>query len=664
MLNFELENIPALPKKLKALTDTQRQALDTFLDQHAEPSYAALVELLESQEEALHQFWSPIAHLNAVKNEEALRKAYEACLPILSEYHTYVSHHQKLFLAFEHIAKREAFKNLSPAQQKYILDGLRDFRLAGVNLYPEQKKEFSEISIRLSEASNLFQQHLLDATDAWSLQLDSAQDLRGIPTTLQAMFKQFAEEAHQSGYLVNLQSPSYLAILTYAEDRALRKKVYEAFQTRASDVGPHGGKFDNTSVMFEILSLRHRLAQLVGFSDYASYSLTTKMAKSPKSVNTFLENLIKLAKPFAEKEIATLATFAKKFDLETLEPWDIAFISEKLKRETLHFDDEALRPYFPLSTVLQGLFTVAEKLFSLRFKSASLPNWHADVKSFEVQDLDGNTIAHFYLDPYARSKKQGGAWMDDAQSYWKSRDQKPITFLVCNFTPPVQGEALLTHDEVVTLFHEFGHGLHHMLTQVEVRGLAGTHVEWDAVELPSQIMENWCWQTEALHLLSEHFQTQEKLPTELLEQLLKSKNFLSGLFLMRQLEFALFDLRLHWKFDPSKGTEQIQAILDQVRKEVTVVPVSPFNRFQHSFAHIFAGGYAAGYYSYLWAEVLSSDAFSLFEEEGIFSQETGTRFKAHILQKGGSETAEVLFKNFRGREPQLDALLKSYGLIA
>ncbi|MCD6046941.1 MAG: oligopeptidase [Gammaproteobacteria bacterium] len=663
MLNFQLENISQLPEKLKKLTDEQRQTLEHFLAENAQPNYHELISLLEAQDDALHKFWTPIAHLNAVMNEESLRKAYEACLPILSSHHTYIAHHQKLFAAFEHIAHRNEFHQLSCAEQKYILDGIRDFKLAGVDLPPEKKKTFAELSIKLSELANTFQLHLLDATDAWSLTFESTEALRGIPENLQAMFKQFAAEANKTGYLINLQAPSYQAVLTYAEDRELRKKVYEAYQTRASEIGPNAGKFDNTPVMYEILSLRHQLAQLVGFPDYASYSLTTKMAKSPEKVNDFLQTLVKLAKPFAEKEFATLVEFAKTLGIKTVEPWDVTFLSEKLKQKNLQFDDETLRPYFPLSIVLQGLFSIAEKLYSIRFKPAALPQWHPDVKSFEVQDLHGNTIAHFYCDLYARSKKQGGAWMDDAQSFWKARDQKPIAFLVCNFTPPVQGEALLTHDEVVTLFHEFGHGLHHMLTQVEVRGLSGTHVEWDAVELPSQIMENWCWQAEALNLLSQHFQTQEKLPAVLLEQLLKSKNFLSGLFLVRQLEFALFDLGLHWKFDPNQGPEQIQQTLDYVRQEVTVVPVSPFNRFQHSFAHIFAGGYASGYYSYLWAEVLSADAFSLFEEKGIFSNEIGRQFRTHVLEKGGAENADVLFKNFRGREPDLQALLKSYGLM-
>lgn len=667
MLSFELNNLPAIPEQLKQLIQNQHQQLDDFLTTHLTPSYKQLVPLLEQLNNQLHLFWSPISHLNSVKNSDELRQCYEQCLPLLSEHSTWLSHHQQLFKAFEHIAQDTEFHKLSIAQQKYITDSIRDFKLAGVALPLEQKKQFAEISLKLSELANQYEQNIMDATDDWQLEIQAQNELAGVPDNALAMFAEQAKQAGKTGYLLNLHAPNFIAVITYADDRNLRQKIYEAWITRASEIGPSAQKFDNAEMMFQILNLKHHLANLLGFANYAAYSLETKMAKAPQAVADFLDQLVKLAKPFAEKEFASLSEFAKTLGISEMQPWDVAYVSEKLKSAHLNFDDEQLRPYFPLPVVLKGLFKIVGTLFNLHFKPApQLPRWHDDVEAYEIQNANQETIAYFYFDLYARAKKRGGAWMDDAQPYWHSQHgvyQKPIAFLTCNFSPPVKEQpALLTHDDVVTLFHEFGHGLHHMLSQVEVLGLTGTSVEWDAVELPSQLLENWCWQAECLELLSAHYQDQSALTRELMQQLLKSKNFLSGMFLVRQLEFALFDLRLHWQFDPSKGPEQIQKTLDQVRKEVAVVPISPLNRFQNSFSHIFAGGYAAGYYSYLWAEVLAADAFSFFEKQGILSGEAGDHFLRTFLSQGGSQPAAVLFKNFRGREPALEPLLKSYGL--
>jgi oligopeptidase A len=667
MLSFTLNHLSQIPQQLKQLLENQQSQFQSFLESQSKPNYLDLISLLERLENELHLFWSPISHLHSVMNTDELNESYEQCLALLSQHNTWLSHHQKLFHAFEYVANSVEFHQLKPVQKKYITDSLRDFKRAGVHLAPEQKKQFAEISQQLSQLSYQYEQNLMHATDDWQLHLDNVQMLQGLPDTAIALLRQNAEQAGQTGYLLNLQAPCFSAIVTHAADRELRKKIYEAWITRASEVGPSSGKFDNTKIMYDILNLKYQLAQLLGFSDYATYSLETKMANNPKTVDEFLNKLLQLARPFAEKEFAQLKKFAETLGVNELEPWDVAYVSEHLQKQTLDFDSEQLRPYFPLPVVLKGLFEITGKLFNISFKPApQLPRWHDDVEAYEVQNEQGQTVAYFYLDLYARSKKRGGAWMDEAQPYWYSNDgvhQKPITFLCGNFSPPISGEpALLSHDDLVTLFHEFGHGLHHMLTQVEVLGLSGTRVEHDAVELPSQLLENWCWQAECLEMLSQHYQSKEELPHDLIDSLLESKNFLSGLFLLRQLEFALFDLRVHWKFDPSKGAEQIQEILNQVRKEVAVVPISPLNRFQNGFSHIFAGGYSAGYYSYLWAEVLSADAFSFFEKEGLLSTSAGAHFKKNILSQGGAESAAVLFERFRGRPPEIEALLKSYGL--
>ena len=667
-LSFDLTHINNFPNKLKTLLDTQKEALAKFLEENSNPHYEALAKFLERQQNELHHLWSPISHMHSVKSSDALRAAYEACLPFLSESHTWYSHYQPLFQAFQAIEASAEFHSLTPTEQKYVQDTLRDFKLTGVDLPEEKKKQFAEISLRLSELANQFEHHIMDATEAWEYHVNTSEELSGVPASALKLFQEQAKAKQLDGYLINLHMPSYLPIITYADNSELRKKLYEAHVTRASELGPHAGKFNNSPLLFDILNERYRLAHLLGFNNYAEYALTTRMAKTPEQVNMFLEKLAALSKPFAEKELLQLKNFANALGIKTIEPWDVAYLSEKLKQQELHFDDEQLRPYFPLPIVLEGLFKIVSTIYQLHFKPApELPRWHDNVEAHAILNDQKKPIAYFYLDLYAREKKRGGAWMDDAQAFWhdpKNGLQLPIAYLTCNFTPPLPNQpALLNHDEMVTLFHEFGHGLQHMLTQVPVLGLAGiSGVEWDAVELPSQLLENWCWNEMCLAFLSQHVENKKSLPNNLLKQLLASKNFLSGLFLMRQLEFALFDLRLHWHFDPAKGIDQIQQTLDQVRQEVTVLPIAPFNRFQHSFSHIFAGGYAAGYYSYLWAEVLAQDAFAFFEEHGILSPIAGEHFKQTLLSQGGSASADELFRRFRGRDPDIEALLKSYGL--
>jgi len=665
-LSFDFASMDTLDKQLDTLLKKHQHTLDTFLESHPTPTYDQLVPLLEALDNELHLFWAPIGHLNAVKNSEPLRKSHEACLPLLSAYGTWLEHHQGLFKATQHIAHTAEFEKLTPTQKKYITDSLRDFKLAGVALSPQKKKKVADISSRLSKLANTFEQNIMDASDAWTLLIKEKENLKGLPEHALSMLAEEAAQHKEMGYLLTLHAPCYLAIMTYAENRALREKMYHAWITKASELGPQGGQFDNSKVLFEIVGLKQKLAKLLGFKNYSEYSLLTKMAKKPETVMAFLEKLLKLAKPFAEKEMTLLTSFAKTLGIDELAPWDIAYVSEKLKMQQWHFEEEQLRPYFPISTVLKGLFEINRRLFGLHIEPTTLlPAWHSDVQAYVIKNAEKETVAYFYLDLYARNKKRGGAWMDDAQTYWRTKDidQKPIAFLTCNFSPPLPGqEALLTHEEVVTLFHEFGHGLHHMLTEVSVMALTGTHVEWDAVELPSQWLENFCWDPSCLRLLTRHVETQESIPEVLLQQLLKSKHFLSGMFLMRQLEFAIFDLRLYWKFDPRKGAKQIQTCLDQVRKEVSVIPVAPYNRFQHSFSHIFGGGYASGYYSYLWAEVLAQDAFAFFEEKGLLSQEAGAHFRKHILSQGGAQDAADLFRNFRGRDPEIAPLLKGYGL--
>lgn len=612
--------------------------------------------------------WSPVSHLNAVKNSPELREAYQACLPILSEYSTWVGQHKGLYNAYEKLKNSPEFESYDLAQKKTIENALRDFKLSGISLPAEKQKRYGEISARLSELNSQFSNNVLDATMGWDKIIEDVEQLKGLPESALQAAKQSAESKGLTGYRFTLEIPSYLPVMTYCENRELREEMYRAFVTRASDQGPNAGKWDNTAIMEEILNLRVELAKLLDFNTYTELSLATKMAENPQQVLDFLDNLAKRSKAQGEKELAELKEFCEThFNVTALDAWDIAFYSEKQKQHLYSINDEELRPYFPENRVLSGLFELIKRIFNIRaVERFDVDTWHKDVRFFDLIDETDNVRGSFYLDLYARENKRGGAWMDDCIGRRRKANgeiQKPVAYLTCNFNAPIGDKpALFTHDEVTTLFHEFGHGIHHMLTQIDVADVAGINgVPWDAVELPSQFLENWCWEAEALDFISGHYETGEPLPKEKLAQLLKAKNFQAAMFVLRQLEFGLFDFRLHHHFDPSKQN-QILDTLKAVKEEVAVIKGVEWARTPHSFSHIFAGGYSAGYYSYLWAEVLSADAFSRFEEEGIFNPETGKSFLNEILSRGGSEEPMTLFKRFRGREPQLDALLRHKGI--
>lgn len=645
-----------------------RQATETLARQQ-DVSWQTLAAPLESLDDRLSQAWSPVSHLNSTMNSDALRDAYQQCLAMLSEYGTWVGQHTALFQAFERLRQSDEFASLETAQRKAIDNTLRNFRLAGVDLPAEDKKRYGEIQARLSELGNTFSNQLLDATQSWHLDLADADRLGGLPESALETLKANAEAKGVTGYRITLDVPSFLPVMTFAEDRELRREVYTAYVTRASDQGPKAGENDNAPVIEETLRLRQELARLLGFDTYADYSLATKMAETPEQVLGFLDDLAERAHPQAQREFNELEAFAKEtLGLDALKPWDTGFASEKLRQARYDISQEQLRPYFPAPRAIEGLFRVTNKLYGIRMaENPEAPCYHPDVKYFDVLDGD-RPIAGFYLDLYAREGKRGGAWMDVCRTRLQRENgelQLPVAYLTCNFTPPVAGKpALLTHEEVLTLFHEFGHGLHHMLTQQTVADVSGiSGVAWDAVELPSQFMENFCWEREGLDLIAGHVDTGDKLPDELLDKLQAARNFQSAMQMMRQLEFSLFDFRLHHELEKPSASD-VQRLLDDVRAKVSVVPTVDFNRFQNGFAHIFAGGYAAGYYSYKWAEVLSADAYSAFEEAGIFDPETGRRFREAILEQGGSREAAELFEAFRGREPSIDALLRHSGIDA
>ncbi len=651
----------------QAIADCKQRIADV-LQQSDSYTWDSLVAPLEEVDDKLSRIWSPVSHMNSVVNSDELRAAHDGCLPLLSEYQTFVGQHAGLFAAFTQLAQSDEFARLSEPQRKQIENTLRDFRLSGIALPPEQQQRYGQIVARLSELASSFSNQVMDATLGWSKLVSDESELSGLPESARAAARQLAQSRELEGWLFTLDIPSYLPVMMYADNRALREEFYTAYTTRASELGPNGGKWDNSPLMEEIVALRHELAELLGFDSYASYSLDTKMAESPAQVLGFLQDLAARSRPQAARELDELKAFAQEeFGATDLAAWDLPYYGEKLKQHRYAISDELLRPYFPAPRVISGLFETVRRLFGLRIQPRlGVETWHPDVRFYDIFDAQGELRGSFYFDLYARPHKRGGAWMDDCMGRRFRQDgtlQRPVAYLTCNFNGPVGDKpALFTHDEVVTLFHEFGHGLHHMLTRIDVAGVAGIHgVPWDAVELPSQFMENWCWESEALAFLSGHFETGEPLPQAELERLLAAKNFQSAMQMLRQLEFSLFDFRLHHEFDPAFGA-RVQAILDQVRSEVAVFLPPEFNRFQHSFSHIFAGGYAAGYYSYKWAEVLSADAFSRFEEEGIFNARTGADFMQQILEKGGSRSPMELFRAFRGREPKIDALLRHCGI--
>ncbi len=656
------------------IINENRAYLQNLLTNLSAPTWANLVAPLEEQGDKLDQAWSPVSHLNAVRNNDELRNAYNASIALLTEYGTELSQNEDLYKAYQQLADSDEYKNLSQAQKQAVDNALRDFRLGGVALSAEHKKRYAEIQQRLSELSTQFSNHVLDSTQAWFKHFDNADSLAGLPESALAQAAQAAQKKSLDGYVITLDFPSYFAVIMYADDRNLREEIYTAYVTRASAESKKANaenkteitaEFDNTTLIAETLSLRHELAQLLGFNNYAERSLATKMAQTPQQVLDFLQALAQKSKPYAAQDYKELAEFAAGLGCADLQSWDSTYYSEKLRVEKYSISQEELRPYFPAEKVISGMFEVVKRLFGIDVKQvAEFDTYHPDVRFYQIFK-DGQHIASFYLDLFAREGKRGGAWMADARVRRKtvSGVQLPVAFLTCNFTPPVgDTPSLLTHDEVTTLFHEFGHGIHHMLTQIDVAAVSGINgVAWDAVELPSQFMENWCWEPEAIPLISGHYQTGESLPQSLLDKMLAAKNFQSGLQMLRQIEFALFDFRLHAEYDP-KNPRSAQEVLQQVRSEVAVVLPPAFNRFENSFSHIFAGGYAAGYYSYKWAEVLSADAFSRFEEEGIFNAQTGESFLREILQQGGSKTPMELFTKFRGREPNIDALLRHSGI--
>ncbi|WAJ72042.1 oligopeptidase A [Catenovulum adriaticum] len=645
-----------------------KATIEKTVSEDQQYTWQNLVEPLDEVDDQLSKIWSPVSHLHSVADTEALRQAYEACLPLLSEYSTYVGQHQGLFKAYQALANSDEFEHLNQAQQKAINNALRDFKLSGVSLDNDKKVRFGEIKQRLSELATAFGNNVLDATQGWSKLVTDESELSGLPESAIAAAAETAKAKNQSGWLFSLEFPSYLPVMMYADNRELRAQMYEAFSTRASAQGPNAGKWDNSATIDETLKLRHELAQLLDFDNYAQESLATKMAQTPEQVLNFLYDLSDKSQIQAKQELAELTAFAKEqHGLDKLNAWDMAYYAEKLKQQKYAISDEVLRPYFPENNVINGLFSIVEKLFSIKIKRRdSVQVWHESVRFYDIFDKNDQLKGSFYFDLYAREGKRGGAWMDVCVGQRRKQNgelQLPVAYLTCNFNKPVGDKpALFTHSEVETLFHEFGHGLHHMLTQIDVSAVAGINaVAWDAVELPSQFLENWCWQPEALAMFSSHYETGETLPQDLLDKMLAAKNFQSSMMMLRQLEFSLFDFELHLEYDAQKGIN-VQQKLDQVRDKVAVVKPPEFNRFQHGFSHIFAGGYAAGYYSYKWAEVLSADAFSLFEENGIFDEQTGQSFLNNILEMGGSKEPMELFKAFRGREPQVDALLRHTGI--
>ena len=662
---IEIKDIePAIDK---VINDNQQQ-LTKLLEKNKSISWEMLNKILEQMDNTLSRVWSPVSHMNSVVNNDELRKVHDLCVPKLSSYSTEQSQNSELYKAYNSIKESEEFSKLDKANKKVIENSLLQFELNGVALGNNEKKKFKEIKQRLSSLKSKFEQNVMDATQAFRIHIEEKSELAGLPGFVKDMAKQAAKEEELKGWLFTLDAPSFIAVMTYSDIRAFREEMYNAFTTRASNKGPNAGEFDNSEVMEEILKSRKDLADILGYKNYAEVSIANKMAESTDDVINFLTNLVSKSKSQADSEFETLKSFAKNYcEIRKIEAWDVMYVSEKLKQREYGISQEELKPYFPAPGVINGLFEIVNKLYGIKItEKTGIDVWHTDVKFYEIEDEDGNLRGQFYLDLYARNNKRGGAWMDECISRMKCADsiQTPVAYLTCNLTPPVGNKpALLNHDEVTTLFHEFGHGLQHMLTKVDplfVSGISG--VEWDAVELPSQFMENWCWEKEGLEFISGHVDTGDKLPEALYEKLLKARNFQSAMIMVRQLEFSLFDFRLHMEY-ATQGFKNIQALLNEVRQQVAVIIPPSYNQFQHGFSHIFAGGYGAGYYSYKWAEVLSADAYSKFEETGIFNAETGKEFLHCILETGGSEKAMDLFKRFRGREPKIDALLKHSGLM-
>jgi oligopeptidase A len=644
---------------------TENRTLMTQLSHQSDAAvtWGNFVLPLEDANERLSRAWGTVSHLNAVMNSPEWRAAYNENLPKITEYYSELTQQPDLFRLFRALRQDDKFNNLNAAQQTVIQHELRDFRLGGAELDGVEKARFRAIQSELAQHSARFEENILDATNAYALFVDCAEDLTGLPEDVMRVAQAAAARDQREGWKFTLHAPSYLPFMQYVVHRGLREQMYRAYATRASETGP--AEWDNSTLMVQILNLRQEEARLLGFANYVELSLASKMAETPQQVENFLSDLAQRARPFAERDRDDLHEFARtKLGIETLQAWDIAFASEQLRLALHHFSDQEVRQYFPESQVLSGLFKLISTLYGLEVRPATAAVWHPDVRFYEIVDATGELIGQFYLDLYAREHKRGGAWMDDTITRRKRHGiiQYPVTYLTCNFSAPAgEQDALFTHDEVLTLFHEFGHGLHHLMTQVEELSVSGIHgVEWDAVELPSQFMENFCWEWDVLQPMTRHIQHGTPLPRDLFNKMVAAKNFQSGLFTLRQIEFALFDFRLHTG-EIRDGA--VLKLLNEVRAEVSVLIPPEFNRFPHSFAHIFSGGYAAGYYSYKWAEVLSADVYSLFEEQGVLSQEVGQRFWREILAVGGVRSARDSFIAFRGREPNVDALLRHNGMV-
>ncbi len=650
-----------------------RDAIDALTAPGAPRDFTTVMLTQERLEQRLARAWSPVGHLHAVADSEALRQVYGPAEEALTEHAIELGQNRALYAVVQALADAPDFAALPRPERALVEHALRDFKLSGVALEEPARSRYREIGVELSRLSTEFSNAVLDASEAWHEHITDERDLAGIPESGRAVLRQYAEDQELDGYLVTLKQPSVQAVLSYADNRGLRERVYWAYQTRASDQGPQAGKFDNSARIEKIMALRHEAARLLGFANAAEESLATKMAGSPTEVMEFLHDLAARARPVAQQELATLREFARsELGLDNLESWDVGYASEKLRQQQYALDEEQLKPYFPLPAVIDGLFALVGRLYGIRLSARDdVDVWHPEVRYYDVRDADDRVFAGAYVDLYARTGKRGGAWMDVCRARFDDgvQSQLPVAFLTCNFAPPTEGRpALLTHDDVLTLFHEFGHGLHHLLTEIALPSIGGIDgVEWDAVELPSQFMENFGWNREALDLFARHWQTGERLPDELFQRMLAARHFQAGLFLVRQLEFALFDFLLHLEYDPDQGARTL-AVLAEVRKQVAVLHPPAWQRFPHGFSHIFAGGYAAGYYSYLWAELLSADAFGEFEQRAgaagsVIDHATGERFRREVLAVGASRPALESFVAFRGRKPQPEALLRSHGLL-
>ena len=659
--DFEHPAGEEIVSRLEELLATLRDELNALTAAPDQTDWQTLSSAMEDMQDRLHRLMSPVSHLHHVANRDDMREPYERCVTLLSAFSSELAQHPQLFACYLNISRGKDFQSLDTTAQKVVANALRDFRLGGVDLDPEAQQRVRALLAELSTHSNRYEQNVLDATQAYKLTLNDEDELAGLPESVRALLQQQADSAGESGWLITLDYPSYGPVMSHLESGDIRESLYRAFTTRAAD-----GAHDNSALMHKILSARQSLARELGFANYAELSLATKMAPSTETVVEFLRDLAAKARPAAIEEVQTLREFAaSELAIDNLNAWDVAYAAEHLRQARLGISQEDLRPYFPVSQILDGLFAIVSRLFGLQFRSQqSVTTWHPDVQFFLIEDSDGTPRGGFYLDLFARARKRPGAWMDECLVRWRNEqvEQLPVAYLTCNFTPPVgEQDSLLTHDEVTTLFHEFGHGLHHLLTDIERPAVSGINgVAWDAVELPSQFLENWCWHRESLDLFARHHETSDPMPSVLFERLQETRRFQAGLATLRQIEFALFDFRLHLEYHDGLD---IHNLLMEVRDEVAVLRPPEWNRFENTFSHIFGGGYAAGYYSYKWAEVLAADAFSRFEEEGLFNPHTADEFRRQILARGGSEDAMDLFRMFRGREPEVEPLLRQNGLL-